>query len=124
MTVRRLRVNPAMLNAHGKHGAMSESVDGDFVRYEDARSLEDQLATLRSEVAYVRGRLESYARALEGWNVGAEVEIATALREDARRLGKLGGSVCSACNHVHLGTEKCGAPIHPPTTTCECVAKR
>lgn len=50
-----------------------------------------QLATLRSEVAYVRGRLESYARALEGWNVGAEVEIATALREDARRLEKLGG---------------------------------
>lgn len=61
------------------------------------RSLEDQLATLRSEAAYVRGHLEDYAHAIDrkitlgdAWEfITRKQEVITALREDARRLAQI-----------------------------------
>lgn len=63
------------------------------------RSLEDQLATLRSEAAYVRGHLEGYADAIDrkitlgdaAHFIARKQDLIDALREDARRLEKLGG---------------------------------
>jgi hypothetical protein len=55
---------------------------------EQIRSLEDQLATLRSDIAHVRGHLEGYADALLLlWPVPPDPHrLSQALREDAEKL--------------------------------------
>jgi len=121
---------------------MSPAVQGDYVRWEDhlealgeaekgcervereredARKLEqeavDQLRSLRLGLEAEIGRLRSEPVIPERWKIAKRLE---ALLDEAETAGEK----CRACNHVHQGSDRCGAPIHPPTTECECVAKR
>lgn len=61
-----------------------------------AEAAEENLETLRSDIAYVRGHLEGYANAIElpGFGVdvigGRKQTLIDALREDAERLSQSG----------------------------------